>query len=70
QLKPKSAKEKSSKPAPASKPKNIRVIPKYNSEDGNPTRANIKQALGSYKDGDGIILFWQRQVHYRMLILE
>nr|GEW63858.1 hypothetical protein [Tanacetum cinerariifolium] len=25
---------------------NIRVIPKYHSEDGNPTRANIKQALG------------------------
>ncbi|GJS13760.1 hypothetical protein Tco_0408232 [Tanacetum coccineum] len=21
---------------------------------------------GSYKDGDGVILFWQRQVHYRM----
>ncbi|GJW84607.1 hypothetical protein Tco_0157752 [Tanacetum coccineum] len=27
----------------------FRVIPKYHSEDGNPTRANIKQALGSYK---------------------
>ncbi|GJV28239.1 hypothetical protein Tco_1384687 [Tanacetum coccineum] len=27
------------------------------SEDGNPARANIKQALGSYKDGDGVILF-------------
>ncbi|GJX63593.1 hypothetical protein Tco_0296493 [Tanacetum coccineum] len=26
--------------------KNIRVIPKYHSEDGNPARANIKQALG------------------------
>nr|GEU81980.1 hypothetical protein [Tanacetum cinerariifolium] len=25
---------------------NIRVIPKYHSEDGNPARANIKQALG------------------------
>ncbi|GJX41438.1 hypothetical protein Tco_0256428 [Tanacetum coccineum] len=49
---------------------NIRVIPKYHSEDGNPARANIKQALGSYKDGDGVILFWQRQVHYRMLILD
>ncbi|GJZ77984.1 hypothetical protein Tco_0642656 [Tanacetum coccineum] len=32
---------------------NIRVIPKYHSEDGNPARANIKQALGLYKDGDG-----------------
>ncbi|GKB52175.1 hypothetical protein Tco_0902928 [Tanacetum coccineum] len=32
---------------------NIRVIPKYQGEDGNPARANIKQALGSYKDGDG-----------------
>nr|GEX06438.1 Gag-Pol polyprotein [Tanacetum cinerariifolium] len=27
--------------------KNIRVIPKYHNEDGNPARANIKQALGS-----------------------
>nr|GEW28569.1 hypothetical protein [Tanacetum cinerariifolium] len=26
--------------------KNIRVIPKYHSEDGNPARANIKQVLG------------------------
>nr|GEW41229.1 retrovirus-related Pol polyprotein from transposon TNT 1-94 [Tanacetum cinerariifolium] len=26
--------------------KNIRVIPKYHSEDGNPGRANIKQVLG------------------------
>ncbi|GJS57758.1 hypothetical protein Tco_0652542 [Tanacetum coccineum] len=25
---------------------NIRVIPKYHSEDGNPARSNIKQALG------------------------
>ncbi|GJS80476.1 retrovirus-related pol polyprotein from transposon TNT 1-94 [Tanacetum coccineum] len=50
--------------------KNIRVIPKYHSEDGNPARSNIKQALGSYKDGDGVILFRQRQVHYRMLILD
>nr|GEX67245.1 hypothetical protein [Tanacetum cinerariifolium] len=25
---------------------NIRVIPKYHSKDGNPARANIKQALG------------------------
>ncbi|GKE21477.1 hypothetical protein Tco_1432989, partial [Tanacetum coccineum] len=49
---------------------NIRVVPKYHSEDGNPTRANIKQALGSYKDEDGVILFRQRQVHYRMLILD
>ncbi|GJZ82697.1 reverse transcriptase domain-containing protein [Tanacetum coccineum] len=40
---------------------NIRVIPKYHSEDENPARANIKQALGSYKDGDGVILFRQRQ---------
>ncbi|GJU70353.1 hypothetical protein Tco_1256612 [Tanacetum coccineum] len=51
-------------------PTNIRVIPKYHSEDGNPARANIKQALGSYKDGDGVIEFRQRQVHYRMLILD
>ncbi|GJU85842.1 hypothetical protein Tco_1293388 [Tanacetum coccineum] len=29
---------------------NIRVIPKYHSEDGNPARANIKQALGSFQD--------------------
>ncbi|GJW18883.1 hypothetical protein Tco_0026319 [Tanacetum coccineum] len=49
---------------------NIRVIPKYHSEDGNPARANIKQALSSYKDEDGVILFRQRQVHYRMLILD
>nr|GEW88279.1 hypothetical protein [Tanacetum cinerariifolium] len=33
--------------------KNIRVIPMYHSEDGNPARANMKQALSSYKDGDG-----------------
>ncbi|GJW08592.1 hypothetical protein Tco_1571015 [Tanacetum coccineum] len=41
------------------------------SEDGNPARANIKQALGSYKDGDGDedTLFQQSQVHNRMLIL-
>ncbi|GJY14985.1 putative reverse transcriptase domain-containing protein [Tanacetum coccineum] len=30
--------------------KNIRVIPKYHSEDGNPARDNIKQTLG---DSDG-----------------
>ncbi|GJZ76860.1 hypothetical protein Tco_0641532, partial [Tanacetum coccineum] len=29
---------------------NIRVIPKYHNEDGNPARANIKQALGSFQD--------------------
>ncbi|GJR51761.1 hypothetical protein Tco_1402282 [Tanacetum coccineum] len=29
---------------------NIRVIPKYHSEDRNPARANIKQALGSFQD--------------------
>ncbi|GJW83798.1 putative reverse transcriptase domain-containing protein [Tanacetum coccineum] len=29
---------------------NIRVILKYHSEDGNPARANIKQALGSFQD--------------------
>ncbi|GJU81057.1 hypothetical protein Tco_1283422 [Tanacetum coccineum] len=29
--------------------KNIRVIPKYHGEDGNPARANIKQALGRYE---------------------
>ncbi|GJT97418.1 retrovirus-related pol polyprotein from transposon TNT 1-94 [Tanacetum coccineum] len=28
---------------------NIQVIPKYHSEDGNPARANIKQALGRYE---------------------
>ncbi|GKA96810.1 hypothetical protein Tco_0818905 [Tanacetum coccineum] len=50
---------------------NIRVIPTYHSEDGNPARANIKQALGSYKDGDGDgdTLSQQSQVHNRMLIL-
>ncbi|GJX35599.1 hypothetical protein Tco_0247156 [Tanacetum coccineum] len=48
-----------------------RMIPKYHSEDGNPARANIKQALGSYKDKDGYgdTLFQQSQVHNRMLIL-
>ncbi|GJU26468.1 hypothetical protein Tco_1165089 [Tanacetum coccineum] len=30
---------------------NIRVIPKYHNEDGNPARANIKQALGRYEHG-------------------
>ncbi|GJT46443.1 hypothetical protein Tco_0955158, partial [Tanacetum coccineum] len=47
-------------------------IPKYHSEYGNPGRANIKQALGSYKDvdGDGESLFQQSQVHNRMLILD
>ncbi|GKB09675.1 hypothetical protein Tco_0837987 [Tanacetum coccineum] len=40
---------------------NIRVILKYHGEDGNPARANIKQALGSYKYGDGVILFRQTQ---------
>ncbi|GKC94433.1 hypothetical protein Tco_1159875, partial [Tanacetum coccineum] len=51
---------------------NIQVIPKYHSEDGNPARANIEQALGSYKDGDidGDTLFQQSQVHNRMLILD
>ncbi|GKE28363.1 hypothetical protein Tco_1443747, partial [Tanacetum coccineum] len=51
---------------------NIRVIPKYHSEDGYPARTNIKQALGSYKDGDidGDTLFQQSQVHNRMLILD
>ncbi|GJY14339.1 retrovirus-related pol polyprotein from transposon TNT 1-94 [Tanacetum coccineum] len=28
---------------------NIRVIPKYHNEDGNPARANIKQALGRFE---------------------
>nr|GEV90099.1 hypothetical protein [Tanacetum cinerariifolium] len=28
---------------------NIRVIPKYHNEDGNPARANIKQALGRWR---------------------
>nr|GEW11689.1 hypothetical protein [Tanacetum cinerariifolium] len=50
------------------KRKNIRVTPKYHNEDGNPARANIKQAHGSYKEGDGVNLFRQREVHYRMLI--
>nr|GEU63612.1 hypothetical protein [Tanacetum cinerariifolium] len=56
--------------------KNIRVIPKYHSEDGKPARANMKQALGSYKDGDGDgdgdgdTLFQPSQVHKRMLILD
>nr|GEW05388.1 retrovirus-related Pol polyprotein from transposon TNT 1-94 [Tanacetum cinerariifolium] len=36
---------------------NIRVIPKYHSEDGNPARANIKQVLGSYKYGDGVNMY-------------
>nr|GEV50552.1 copia protein [Tanacetum cinerariifolium] len=36
---------------------NIQVISKYHGEDGNPARANIKQALGSYKFEDGVILF-------------
>nr|GEU78469.1 reverse transcriptase domain-containing protein [Tanacetum cinerariifolium] len=31
---------------PTTQAQNIQVIPKYHSEDGNPTRANIKQALG------------------------
>ncbi|GJR55414.1 hypothetical protein Tco_1405935 [Tanacetum coccineum] len=48
---------------------NIQVIPTYHSEDENPARANIKQALGSYKDGDGDTLSQQSQVHNRMLIL-
>nr|GEX13819.1 reverse transcriptase domain-containing protein [Tanacetum cinerariifolium] len=47
---------------------NIRVMPKYHGEDGNPARANIKQSLGTYKDADDVILFQQRQVHYRILI--
>nr|GEV33146.1 hypothetical protein [Tanacetum cinerariifolium] len=45
-----------SKPLPLGGPpgQNIRVMPKCHSEDENPARANIKQALiGSYKDGDG-----------------
>ncbi|GJQ94033.1 hypothetical protein Tco_0005172 [Tanacetum coccineum] len=43
---------------------NIRVIPKYHSEDGNPARANIKQALGRIiKDGEGVILVPQRQAY-------
>ncbi|GJV87650.1 hypothetical protein Tco_1531588 [Tanacetum coccineum] len=29
---------------------NIRVIPKYHSEEGNLARANIKQALSSFQD--------------------
>ncbi|GJV31579.1 hypothetical protein Tco_1391979 [Tanacetum coccineum] len=29
-----------------------------------------KLLVGSYKDGDGVILFRQRQVQYRMLILD
>nr|GEV84570.1 hypothetical protein [Tanacetum cinerariifolium] len=51
---------------------NIRVIPKYHNEDGNHARANIKQALVSYKDrdGDGDTLFQQSQVHNRKLILD
>ncbi|GJZ74202.1 hypothetical protein Tco_0638348 [Tanacetum coccineum] len=38
---------------------NIRVIPKYHSEDGNPARANIKQALGSFRNSDiKVLLKW------------
>ncbi|GJY17147.1 hypothetical protein Tco_0388638 [Tanacetum coccineum] len=29
------------------------VLRRYHNEDGNPARAKIKQALGSFKDGDG-----------------
>nr|GEW78128.1 retrovirus-related Pol polyprotein from transposon TNT 1-94 [Tanacetum cinerariifolium] len=36
--------------------KNIRVIPKYHSEDGNPARANIKQALGPEGESENIDL--------------
>ncbi|GJS08712.1 hypothetical protein Tco_0365508 [Tanacetum coccineum] len=49
---------------------NIRVIPKYHNEDGNPARANIKQALGLHKDGDADTSFQQSQVHSHMLILK
>ncbi|GJW78744.1 hypothetical protein Tco_0140426 [Tanacetum coccineum] len=38
------------------------------SEDGNPARANIKQALGLHKDGDADTSFQQSQVHSHMLI--
>ncbi|GJU16601.1 hypothetical protein Tco_1144567 [Tanacetum coccineum] len=39
----------------------LHMIPKYHNEDGNPARANIKQALGSHKDGDGVILFQDQE---------
>ncbi|GJU09010.1 hypothetical protein Tco_1125440 [Tanacetum coccineum] len=43
--------------------RNIRVIPKYHSEDGNPARANIKQALGrngaTIRGYDTIIVKWK-----------
>ncbi|GKC66307.1 hypothetical protein Tco_1098905 [Tanacetum coccineum] len=34
-------------------PRNIEVKRVFHNEDGNPARANIKQALGYLKDGDG-----------------
>ncbi|GJZ82897.1 hypothetical protein Tco_0648070 [Tanacetum coccineum] len=43
---------------------------RLNSEDGNPARANIKQALGLPKDGDADTSFQQSQVHSHMLILK
>ncbi|GKB59263.1 hypothetical protein Tco_0915449 [Tanacetum coccineum] len=47
---------------------NIRVIPKYHSEDGNPARANIKQALGSSKDGDGDTLLQQNSKYINRML--
>ncbi|GJU57037.1 hypothetical protein Tco_1234803 [Tanacetum coccineum] len=49
----------------------------YN-DDGNPSRANIKQALwlvltepeDSYKDGDGDTSFQLSRIHYHMLMLK
>ncbi|GJT59533.1 hypothetical protein Tco_1003066 [Tanacetum coccineum] len=35
----------------------------FHNEDGNPARANIKQALGYLKDGDGVL---RCQVNNRM----
>ncbi|GJS83743.1 hypothetical protein Tco_0750284 [Tanacetum coccineum] len=41
----------------------------FHNEDGNPARANIKQALGQFKDrdGDGDSQFQRCQVNNRIL---
>ncbi|GJV09768.1 hypothetical protein Tco_1351309 [Tanacetum coccineum] len=49
---------------------NIQVIRSIHSEDRNPVRANIKQALGLHKDGDADTSFKQSQVYSHMLILK
>ncbi|GKC43972.1 hypothetical protein Tco_1061694 [Tanacetum coccineum] len=56
----------SSTPTPPTTQAQVQMCPTSCWKDSS--RESRKLCL--YKDGDGAILFWQKQAHYRMLILD